>query len=239
MGIPLVDLRQDRDNYYLQLGYSPDFYATLAQFEQVVPRTERRYIPELAMWRVSKRASGRLPEFFPNFEALAHQPAKPVRAWWKYIPVSGTVRIAVYAVVLFLLFSAWRSGSMASTARTVMDRLPDPIGRLLNNPTALARGTESATKPAATLTPTSEALAALTRATCRGQGTPLGMVYVNAPTANIHQAPDGSSPAFGEITKGKALCVYKNEGDWQGGTIEGRTETVWVYKPLLSTTPPK
>jgi hypothetical protein len=170
----------------------------------------RHYVPELGMWRVSKLAAERLPEFFPNFETLARRPAKPVRHWWNYIPVSGTVRIAVYAVVLFLVFSAWRSGAIGATARTAVDHLPGPISRLLTNPTALAQGTNG-TRPAATLTP----------------------------TANMHEAPDGSSKVLGEATKGKALCVYQNENDWQGGTVEGRTETVWMYKPLLSATPPK
>lgn len=249
MTIPLLDVRQDRNNYYLQLGYSPDFYPTLAQFEQSVPRDERQYIPELGMWRVAKSVAADLPQFFPDFETFTQRSPRPVRPILSRLPYSGLFRVAAWAAVLLLVVFAWRTGRVASATQTALDRMPAPLARLLDVPAQLALASGDGGRPldaAATAGVLTRARAsrddlvpALVRATCRGQGNPVGLVYVSAPTANLHTAPDGGSPTLDEITKGRALCVYRSQGDWQGGTVEGRDETVWVYKPLLSTTVPK
>ncbi len=266
MGIPLVDLRQDRTSYYLQLGYSPDFYETLARFEAAIPRDRRRYRPELGMWQVSKQAAERLPEFFDNFAVLAAQPARPLRTIQDYIPYGTLARVAAVATIVLLGVFAWRSGKLTTTVQSSVARLPAPVSGVLDLPdrvkTALATVKDPAPRVAgnkttlASLVPVGGARAVRANipadapitalpsdgklpAACRGKDTPLGLSYVSAGQANLHEKADSQSKVFGTLNKGQTVCVYKTEGAWVGGTIEGREETVWLYQPLLSATPPK
>jgi hypothetical protein len=308
MGIPIVDLRQDRRHYYLRLGYAPDFYRTLARFERAIGPHQRRYEPELGMWRVSKEVAPLLPHFFPNFEALAAGRVLPVRLLPGFIPYRGLARPAAYALVVLLALFAWRTDRITPVAEAARERVPTPLARLASNPreTTLAsmlglrgsnrplvqirrpgeaardsevllraqavRDEQSPGAPLATPAETPEVVQASAEAgapaapaenaaapeanpalvsfkvvgpqpglpaACRAEGAPLGIVWLAAPMVMLHEGPDSGSRTVGAGARGAPVCIYKIEGEWQGGTMEHETHFVWMHQSFLSINPPE
>ena len=61
-------------------------------------------------------------------------------------------------------------------------------------------------------------------------------VYVTLGSVRVYQQPDATSQMVATVTRGTALPVAAQQGDWYAVVVNGKS--AWIMKAFTSTTKP-